>query len=90
MYRIYYNRTAEYPLIWSIDQGTQETEINVKAIKLHRCNLTTGGDPTAPRVSKDVPCVWFEVWHATLVVKDDIALFFHNPDWRVPRIADSE
>lgn len=29
IYRLYFNRCEDFPQIWSIDQGTVETEINV-------------------------------------------------------------
>ena len=29
-YRIYFNRKREWPQVWSVDEGTQESEINVK------------------------------------------------------------
>ena len=88
MYRVYYNRRADYPFIWSVDNGDQSTEQNVIDVQLHRSNANTGGDMTVPRHSTDVPSVWFEVWHAKLVITDNVAHFFHDDDWRVPRIGE--
>lgn len=28
-FRVYFNRHAEAPQVWSVDEGTQETEVNV-------------------------------------------------------------
>jgi len=33
-YRIYYNRKADWPQCWSIDEGTQASEINVCGFRL--------------------------------------------------------
>jgi hypothetical protein len=87
-YRVYYNRHSDYPYIWSIDQGTQDTEINVTAIELHDiARVSSHYDSTVPHGSTEMPCVWFDVLHATLTVTDGRAHFFHDHDWRQPRLA---
>lgn len=86
-YRIYYNRHKDYPFVWSIDEGSQDTEINLIDVILHKVNrVQTGGDITAPRHSETVPAVWFDVFNATLAVKDGVAHLFQDPNWRVPAI----
>jgi hypothetical protein len=86
-WRVYYNRWAEAPLIWSIDKGAQDTEFNVKEIHLHRVNADTMVDPSVPSGDRERPRVWFQVDHAVLRVQDDIAHFYHDPEWRTPKIA---
>lgn len=33
-YRVYFNKKSEWPLVWSIDEGDQDTEINVKEVTI--------------------------------------------------------
>lgn len=33
-WRIYFNAWQEAPLLWSVDQGTQETEIKVEGVRI--------------------------------------------------------
>lgn len=86
-YRVYYNRRSDYPFIWSVDEGTQETEQNVKSVEFHDVSAMTNGDLTVPRSSTETPCVWFDVLYATLTVKDGVAYFFHDDNWREPPLA---
>lgn len=82
-YRIYFNRRDEFP--WSVDNGDQSTEINVASVKCHRISLDSEFNP-AIKPNKDVPCAWLVAQHAILEVKDNVANFYHDPDWRVPRL----
>jgi hypothetical protein len=88
-YRVYYNKHSEAPYIWSIDGGTQDTEVKVKDIQFHKVEAETGGDFAVPIGDQERPRVFFTVHYATLVIKDGVGHFFHNPDWRKPRIADT-
>lgn len=86
MYRVYYNRRAEAPFIWSIDAGTLETEIKVKSVQFHKVVAETG-ENTAIRVNDpDNPKVFFIVRYATLTIKDGHACFFADPNWRKPKL----
>jgi hypothetical protein len=84
-WRVYFNRSSEQPTVWSIDEGTQATEVNVKAVRLHRCNADTHWDPSI-KVNPDTPCAWLDIYHAIMQLSDGVAHFFPDPDWRVPRI----
>lgn len=69
MYRVYFNRHADAPLVWSVDEGTQETEINVRRVVLRGIYGRTVygvGDNT------DSPSVWLEI-QGKLEVIDSIA-----------------
>lgn len=35
-YRLYFNRCADFPQIWSIDEGTCATEVNVIGARAER------------------------------------------------------
>lgn len=87
MYRVYYNRHSDYPFIWSIDAGTLETEVRVKSVQFHKVQAETGIDPNIKIGDQVNPRVFFIVRYAKLTVSEDgHACFFHDPDWRKPRI----
>jgi hypothetical protein len=58
--RFYFNAWKAKPRIWSLDQGTQATEKEVRNIDIRGCNLRTGTDPTVQPGDKLRPRVWFE------------------------------
>jgi hypothetical protein len=60
LYRLYFNRLNEAPQIWSIDEGTQTSEINVSAVSLVNCNAVTRVD-LDETINRDRPKVWIEV-----------------------------
>jgi hypothetical protein len=59
LYRCYYNRSQDLPLIWSFDEGTIESEIIVKNIHLINCTACTRHDYS--KDSKKEPRAWFVV-----------------------------
>lgn len=85
-YRVYYNKSSEFPYVWSIDSGSLDTEVKVKGIQFHKIEAEAGADLTVPIGDIERPRVFFIVRYSTLVVKDGIGHFFHNPEWRSPRI----
>lgn len=85
-FRIYFNRKNEAPQVWSVDQGDQSSEINVKEWRLHRCNADSHYEASV-KVNPDTPTAWIVVMHAIMRVEHGVAHFFHDPDWRVPRIS---
>lgn len=71
--RIYFNRWADLPLIWSFDRGTQETEVSITDWKVHGCDIEDGYDETIPATEREIPRVWVEVIGAhTFRVEDDV------------------
>jgi len=60
-FRVYFNRKNEFPQVWSIDYGTQESEINVQRVELNGCNATTVYKPEGVTDFNSMPCAWFEV-----------------------------
>lgn len=73
IYRVYYNRSLDYPFSWSIDEGTQESEVLVLAvIILPSCVTTTHCLNEKP--NPDSPVAWLEVC-GDLEIVNDIAYF---------------
>lgn len=71
--RIYYNRSVDYPLIWSYDQGTQETEIQISGWRLHGLDAADGSDLTVPTGDREHPRVWIELKDVRLThMRDDV------------------
>lgn len=85
-YRVYYNRHSEFPYIWSIDSGSLDTEIKVRNVQFHKVQAETSIDLSVPLGDMERPRVFFIVRYADLVVKDGVACFFHNPNWRIPPV----
>lgn len=86
MYRVYYNKSSEYPFIWSIDAGSLDTEVKVKSVQFHKVVAETGIDPNIKVGDVVNPRVFFIVRYATLSVKDGHACLYHNNSWRHPSI----
>lgn len=67
-YRIYYNRALDYPQVWSIDEGTPETEITCIGFyvdgPIARSHFELGQQP----------CAWLEV-AGNLTVVAGVAVF---------------
>lgn len=58
MLRIYFNRQRDYPLVWSIDTGTQADEIHVSEVASFVPMVTVF---TKERPNPDSPTAWLEV-----------------------------
>jgi hypothetical protein len=69
-YRIYFNRWRDAPLIWSVDEGTQATERNVREV---RFDGVTGRTNTGPGDNYHSPTVWIEV-EARLEISGEVAI----------------
>lgn len=87
-YRIYFNRKAEAPQVWSVDEGQQGSEFNVSDFKIHAVGMVEPGADFSVKVNQDSPTVWIWVRNAVLEMRAGQAHFFRNPDWRNPRIVD--
>jgi len=66
-FRVYFNRKNEFPQVWSIDYGTQESEINVQRVELINCTAVTVYKTEGVTDFNDMPCAWFEVEAARAV-----------------------
>lgn len=74
-YRIYYNREKDWPQVWSVDEGSQATEINVIGVEFDGVQVTSQHLP-APLADtpRESPFAWFEVT-AHLEVVGGVAYF---------------
>jgi hypothetical protein len=61
LYRVYYNRSSDAPLVWSVDEGTQETEINVARVSLHFCDVETIVNLKETVNPDETPKAWLQV-----------------------------
>lgn len=85
-YRIYFNRKAEFPQVWSFDEGDQTSEVNIVDFKCHDITMVEPGADFAVKVNPDTPTVWINVRRATVQMRAGVAHFFRDTNWRVPRI----
>jgi hypothetical protein len=79
-YRIYFNRKAEHPRYWSIDEGTQETEVNIQGFRIDNCVVGSHVIAKAERGILDpntVPFAWLTV-NGRLRLEGGIAYFSHE------------
>jgi hypothetical protein len=77
-FRVYFNRHSEFPQIWSVDEGTQESEINVIGFVIHRgCYLESRYNGDKP--NDDSPCAWIEVQANDYYIKGGIVHFVMHP-----------
>jgi hypothetical protein len=88
-FRVYWNRRAEKPCVWSVDDGSQDGEINVQAIKLHRCDVESHWDPDVPK-NPDTPSAWFTITNAIMRMEHGVANFFRDPSFQYPRLTPAQ
>lgn len=69
-YRFYFNRHAEAPQVWSVDEGDQTTEVNVKQVV---CYVKATSHYNGTKVNPDSPSAWFEVENARLSIIGGVA-----------------
>jgi len=74
-FRVYFNRKREAPQIWSIDEGTQATEVNVINFQLLP-GCTAKGFYTAEPVNDNSPSAYMIVEADYYNVHQGIAYFF--------------
>lgn len=72
-YRIYFNYRSTAPVVWAIDEGTQQSEIHVQRVEVdHGVSLRSCF--TAER-QEGAPCAWFEVT-ASCRIEGGVARFY--------------
>jgi len=75
-YRFYFNRAEDAPQVWSVDQGTVATEINVLGVR----TLLTAVSRQDLDAQFPEPKAWMEVKDAILLVEDGWALLLDASD----------
>lgn len=82
-YRLYYNREPDFPQVWSFDEGTAATEVNVSGFKLDGCDVVSR---TAMRYQADDPIwreknpvAWVTVTSRPVAIRNGLAIFRGRP-----------
>ena len=76
IYRLYFNRCEEFPQIWSIDEGSIETEINVVDFRTEGHVTTQGGHAQDfSAVTAREPKAWVVVNAHALRIEHGVAIF---------------
>lgn len=70
---MYYNRSEDWPYVWSFDSGTQADEETVMAVIILPPAVTTSHF-SGEKPNPDSPAAWFDV-SGELEIKDGIAYF---------------
>ena len=75
-YRLYFNRCEDFPQIWSVDEGTIATEVNVIGFVLRGCGARDGRveDFGAIDAARE-PKAWLLIEASSLVIERGIAHF---------------
>jgi len=76
-YRVYFNRALEAPQCWSVDEGTQDSEINVIGFRI--VGAEASSKTLAPGTKVDhhnTPFAWLEVLARELVLENGVAVFY--------------
>jgi hypothetical protein len=67
--RAYFNRHEEAPQVWSVDEGSHESEVCVQGIS----TLTVGKSNYNPDAEFPAPKAWLEFHNAYLDIRNGIA-----------------
>jgi hypothetical protein len=70
-FRVYYNKSADYPFVWSFDKGSSDTEQTVMELRGERFEsaYTSDGD------NVNTPRAFFWVTADEVVIRNGIAYF---------------
>jgi hypothetical protein len=78
-YRAYFNRKREAPQVWSLDEGTQASEVNVIGFQTEPgCTMRSRYNGDKP--NDDSPSAWVEIHADYYFIKDGIATFRRWPE----------
>lgn len=72
-FRAYFNRHREAPQVCSIDEGTQDSEINVLGFVVHGCSVISRYNGV--RANENTPSFWIEIEADSYRVLDGIVHF---------------
>jgi hypothetical protein len=74
LYRVYFNRSADFPLIWSFDEGDTSTEVLVTDFVIDKCVVTSAYDPNGDNIN--TPKGYLRVDAEFMLIEDDIVYFY--------------
>jgi hypothetical protein len=62
-YRVYFNRRSEAPQVWSVDEGTQASEINVQWVSFDGVSINSYFNPAVTREQAEFePSAWLQLF----------------------------
>lgn len=80
-FRAYFNRHREFPQCWSLDEGAQDSEVNVINFVTHGCDVTSRYNGDKP--NEDSPSAWIEIQAEYYNIVGGVAHFWrHRSDGR--------
>jgi hypothetical protein len=77
IFRAYFNRHREAPQVWSVDEGAQESEVNVMAFFADGCPVRSRYN--GMKVNEDSPSAWIEIEASRMDVAGGVAMFVPAP-----------
>lgn len=78
VFRAYFNRKREFPQIWSIDEGSQDSEVNVREFFIAPgCMVHSRYDGTP--VNDNSPSAWLEIHADEYFILTGVARFVVRP-----------
>ena len=76
IYRLYFNRCEDFPQIWSIDEGSVDTEINVVDFTIPPgCAMKGGRAADFATCSAREPKAWVEIDARGVAIVAGVAVF---------------
>lgn len=73
-WRAYFNRKAEFPAVWAIDEGTQASEFNVSGFTIGPgCKTVT--EYSGDKPNDDTPVAWLEIQASSMEVRGGWVFF---------------
>ncbi len=72
-YRVYFNRCEDWPQVWSVDEGTVATEVNVIGVRLDGVRSVTRSGVVTDAARE--PKAWLDVEADGLRIVHGLAVF---------------
>jgi hypothetical protein len=77
IFRVYFNRKREAPQVWSVDEGSQESEVNViNFVVSEGCNAH--GHYAGIPPNDNSPSAWMVVRADGYWISNGVAIFYRN------------
>lgn len=76
IFRLYFNRSKDFPYIWSFDTGTQQTEHTVTEFKGHINVVGCGYNPNVKNPDTE-PKAWIIIESGAAILNEDGSVTFY-------------
>lgn len=78
IFRAYFNRKREAPQVWSIDEGSQDSEVNIVGFVVHPgCEIHSRYNGT--KANEDSPSAWMDIHADHYYINAGVAHFATLP-----------